>query len=318
MFVNLLPGLRELRAPLASGYLWLLSGWLLFAPTIPEASTAAGTWSDIYRLGEAVGRSGLLAAATFAAYIVGIFNERIALFLSRRLQVIRTRTPAEAAKLWPYSILRDVVTETLIHRYWSDNKFRVTIQSVLTPHALRHLSEVSPDYIIPMSRFEQFEQVGESDWTTEVQNSYYKELRSIMEEIEQNRYYLGWLLRELINVEGTIEELRQDLPLIPARIVGKEPEIYERWDRFKAEAEFRISIALPLLALTVILAMRLHPTFALLILPCGYLIHDGLEKTRAAITQLAESLRAGRADSPVLERLKSGEPNWRYRPPQLG
>jgi hypothetical protein len=29
MLMNLLPGLRELRAPLVSGYLWLISAWLL-------------------------------------------------------------------------------------------------------------------------------------------------------------------------------------------------------------------------------------------------------------------------------------------------
>ena len=121
-------------------------------------------------------------------------------------------------------------------------------------------------------------------------------------------------MRELILVEGTIEELRHDLLLLPARLVGKEPEIYERWDRLRAEAEFRISVALPLLALALVLAIRLHPVFVLLILLSGYLVQEGLAKSRAATSQLAESLRAGRVSSPVLDRVRTGEPQWRYQP----
>jgi hypothetical protein len=70
----------------------------------------------------------------------------------------------------------------------------------------------------------------------------------VIDEFEHRRDQLGRLLREVILVDGAIEDLRHDLTLLPDRLVGKEPEIYERWDRLRAEAEFRISVALPLLA----------------------------------------------------------------------
>jgi hypothetical protein len=37
MLASLLPGLRDLRAPLAAGYLWLAAGWLYFAPLLPAS-----------------------------------------------------------------------------------------------------------------------------------------------------------------------------------------------------------------------------------------------------------------------------------------
>lgn len=313
MIVNLLPGLRDLRAPLASGYLWLLTGWLVFAQLIPPAGGATGIWKDIYRLGEGVGRSGILAAATFAAYIVGIFNERTAYLLTRWLQSVRMRKPAEAAKFWPYDILRDVVTDTLIDRYWTNEAFRSEVRERLTPASLMTLSQ---DYIasfIPKSAYEKYAHLQQPERDPELQHAFIDAKQRVIEDSELNRDQLGWVLREAIVVEGTIEELRQDLLLLPARLVGKESEIYERWDRLRAESEFRISVALPLLALALVLATRLHSIFALLILPCGYLVQEGLGKSRAATSQLAESLRAGRVSSPVLERVKTGEPQWRYQ-----
>ena len=118
MLVNLLPGLRELRAPLASGFVWLLTGWLIFAPRVPLASNAKGIWEDLYRLGEGVGRPGVLAAATFAAYIVGIFNERVAYLLVLGLESMRMKRSRKVAKAWPYDTLLLVATDTLVHRYW--------------------------------------------------------------------------------------------------------------------------------------------------------------------------------------------------------
>jgi hypothetical protein len=66
MLLNLLPGLRELRAPLAAGFLWLFAAWLAFEGAIPEPAGAPEFFDQF----EAVGAA---AALTFAAYLVGSF-----------------------------------------------------------------------------------------------------------------------------------------------------------------------------------------------------------------------------------------------------
>ncbi len=67
---NLLPGIRELRAPLAAGYIWLLVGWLLLHDRIPGDGDAPVV-SDLYDLADIVGRVGVAAAASLAAYLIG-------------------------------------------------------------------------------------------------------------------------------------------------------------------------------------------------------------------------------------------------------
>jgi len=308
MLINLLPGLRELRAPLASGYVWLLVGWLILASLVPPADTATGAWRDIYRLGEGLGKSGALVAVTFAAYIVGILNERVAFLLARVVVSIQFKSPERAARIWPYDVLRDIVTDALIRRYWAEESFRKAVAKRLSPASLRHISEVLLGYKLDESFWNVLAEREEKE--PDRASSFQDERERIIRIFEQNRSQLGSMLRDLIVIEGAIEELREDLVLIPARLVGKEPEVYERWDRLRAEAEFRLSVALPLFALVLILATRLHPSLALLVLPCGYLVYEGLEKSRVATAQLAESLRAGRVNSPALERLDTGEPQW--------
>jgi hypothetical protein len=67
----LLPGLRELRAPLVAGYVHLLSLFILFWGAIPTKSEAEGSLSQIYDLADWLGKPIMLAVATFGAYLLG-------------------------------------------------------------------------------------------------------------------------------------------------------------------------------------------------------------------------------------------------------
>jgi hypothetical protein len=86
LLMNLLPGLRDLRAPLAAGYLWLAAGWLCFAPELPTSiNEAQGVLKDIYRVIQASSPVAVLAGLTFAAYIVGILSAGL---LTRPIRLI--------------------------------------------------------------------------------------------------------------------------------------------------------------------------------------------------------------------------------------
>lgn len=75
MLASLLPGLRDLRAPLAAGYLWLAAGWLYFAPQLPASvNDAAGVLKDIYRVVDASNSVAVAAGLTFIAYLLGILS----------------------------------------------------------------------------------------------------------------------------------------------------------------------------------------------------------------------------------------------------
>jgi hypothetical protein len=76
LLASLLPGIRELRTPLAIGYLWLINAWILFAEDLPKTRPQDGELvAAIWDLAAAVGITATLAAVTFGAFIIGSILE---------------------------------------------------------------------------------------------------------------------------------------------------------------------------------------------------------------------------------------------------
>jgi hypothetical protein len=77
MLTSLLPGLREIRAPLAAGYVWLLGLWLtvLALPAAPDFST--GLYRHLVDLANWVGKPAIFVASAFVAYLLGVLSNFI-------------------------------------------------------------------------------------------------------------------------------------------------------------------------------------------------------------------------------------------------
>lgn len=71
MLTQLLPGFRELRSPLATGVLWLLTLWVAVGDRMPSRTEATGFAARVYDLAELTGRPGVGAALIFTAYVIG-------------------------------------------------------------------------------------------------------------------------------------------------------------------------------------------------------------------------------------------------------
>ena len=71
MLTNLLPGLRDLRTPLATGYLYLAALWIVFGGLLPDNDSATGLIARIYELDGVLGTSTLLAGLSFVASVLG-------------------------------------------------------------------------------------------------------------------------------------------------------------------------------------------------------------------------------------------------------
>jgi hypothetical protein len=99
---QLLPGLRDVRGPLIAGYLWLFAGWLLLADRLPHRGT-----DDIYRhafeVGEALGRVGLAAVVSVAAYLIGSLQQAIIGSIDSTYESLKQRIPSWIRVLWPSS-----------------------------------------------------------------------------------------------------------------------------------------------------------------------------------------------------------------------
>ena len=97
MLTSLLPGLRELRAPLSAGAIWLLSIWLVAEPSVPTSEEATGFVASVYRLGGLLSALGLGAALAFAAYVLGSLS--VFVFSGPLRGVIRTSPSARGSGL---------------------------------------------------------------------------------------------------------------------------------------------------------------------------------------------------------------------------
>ncbi|MBC9822559.1 hypothetical protein [Terrabacter sp. MAHUQ-38] len=74
ILANALPGFRDMRAPLTTGYLWLLFTWLLVKPD-PSKRPANPTAASVYDLATHVGPLWLGLGAGVVAYFLGAVSQ---------------------------------------------------------------------------------------------------------------------------------------------------------------------------------------------------------------------------------------------------
>jgi hypothetical protein len=74
MLSNVVPGLREIRAAVAAGVLWLLAIALLMHDSFPPRQQASGLYATAYDLHDLLSGVGFGAAVSFAAYLLGTLS----------------------------------------------------------------------------------------------------------------------------------------------------------------------------------------------------------------------------------------------------
>ena len=84
ILANALPGFRDMRAPLMSGYLWLVFIWLLVEPDLTKRPEDA-VLRSIYDLATSAGSVWVgIAAGTFA-YLAGSVTQMMTEWVEQRL-----------------------------------------------------------------------------------------------------------------------------------------------------------------------------------------------------------------------------------------
>ena len=134
ILANALPGFRDLRAPVISGYMWLIFVWLLVDPNLSHRPSSP-LGGALYDLGGRVGHVGIVIGVSVVAYIIGTVSQvatnAIGGLLSRAVQLApqdgfaheeiedlrgRYRTELMAAQDFG-SLPIDELTDTLAKRY---------------------------------------------------------------------------------------------------------------------------------------------------------------------------------------------------------
>lgn len=295
MIASLLPGLRELRAPLTAGYIWLLGLWLSLRSLVPT-DQPLGIYRDIVDLANWAGKPAILAASALVAYIIGTLSITgtglIAIVLEKILDLIGRGKlawlePAHLGRINVNEILHDAVLNRLSSRFLDDPPFRDAV--------IDHISQL---------------QTESMRWRT---SSY---LPAILESEHGDRlkqravenYLTRWtLLNYIVDTDPFIEVARQDLEYLAPRLIGREDAVYNEYDRLMAEGLFRISMFLPMVYLFGSLTLMTSPSWAIGFAAPIALLYVGSYSRGLARQNLAVALAAGRVESPALERLMNAK-----------
>ena len=338
MLVSLLPGVRELRAPLAAGYLWLVTFWIALAPRVPAMISTEGVYRDIYNLGQAVGKPAIAIASAFVAYLIGTLSVGVTSVINLRLS---SSNRFSAAVKTP---IAQAVLGRIEERLKADSKLlEQALSSVRAYFSTRNEAGLAPidainkfEIQLNLQRFTFLEHspTTGSQTTTTVKTDgasiiEYEGVISVRGSLAaamilalqkdsdltfliSNATIRRQLIRGLVDLDSYVDDCIEDLPSLAVRLVGKEPEVYGAYDRLRAESEFRIGVAVPLAALFLTMAYRSTPIWVLGVLICVALAELGRRSSMQAFAQLAESLHAKRLESPALEGI--GAEPLRLRP----
>ncbi|MEV4376959.1 hypothetical protein [Streptosporangium sp. NPDC049644] len=296
MLNELLPGVREIRAPLAAGYLWAALIWLIWGRHLPDASHATDVLSDLYALSKNISPIAIGIAASFLAYLIGILSISLSDWMTgyienrlnvsvryeRRLRGIKDHTKfmRKAKKLQKRVDKNEVI-----------QRLRETLEQRLEPHRESIAKEVFEN-----KTREKLNVIRSKMRHPSASN------RMLNKSGEFDEYFVSDV--QTIVIDDLIVALERDLPLVPARLLGHDSELYNVYDRLQAEAQFRAGVALPIGFLSISLGIIVHPAWLLIILPIIAIFTTSLRKRREGLYILAESMLAGRVESPVFERLE--------------
>jgi hypothetical protein len=264
MLANLLPGIRDLRTPLATGYIWLLTFWLWIPTHFKNAAPSTGVPGDIARLAHYSGRLGIGIALSFTAYLVGILSGLFNAPLTR--------------------------IGSLLSFYGSGRLRQDSARLGQDPNALALTPDIKfCDFgrVLPSGMWDPYSA------TLEVLNARYSPLglANLAEAARRTRPLLEDVPKEIHDAE--VEYLRflvQEVYSMGNVLLDGKAELFSAYDRLKAEYEFRIGITAPLVALVVTLAWRWTPLWLLAMLPLLLVLKSGSERRMDAGDLLTDAV----------------------------
>jgi hypothetical protein len=323
---HFLPGLRDLRAPLSAGLAWIgLLIWFFSDRVLEPARLPTPQLQRIHDwllTWPATAQLGLLA---FLAYLLGMLS--VSLTETGRAWIrkaSRFRVSNRARQL------AAAVALELSDRFTTDRVFREAVARRLTPSIMSDVlwELYAPDFGAPGGGAV----VGGQLWRFPVD---VVELPTATPE-ERDRLAGYFLATSISNLrfrdtvldntvkQGTyVDKLAEELESYPEQLLVAAPAVFDRWDRTRAEAEFRQALILPSLGASLVVvwpqlsgtSLFDRPLYVALVaglafLVPGLLLWMSVQKGREAEVQLLAAWRARVVPSPVIESLRGDHLVW--------
>jgi hypothetical protein len=318
MLMNLLPGLRELRAPLASGYLWLISAWLLLGhmDLLPSGRPAGnGEVARLWDLGGTLGKTAVLAVTTFIAYLIGSFLEmdpdgRVVDSLRRVVLVDRRPWFAREPGAWLAHESESVARS--ISREARKNLMDFMEQRNLLPaEKYRDDEAIERGLSVREMELERIRKRREKRERREKERKWKKEGERVMGEPEIVTIEMPLYVQKESDADAIIIEIIREIPQLASRLLVSSQDLYGKYDRQMGEASVRINVSIPLTVL-LILANWLSDD-----LPVWLQLALTFVSIAFGFTLLRQGfLRAVSARDTIVQALVIGQVESRYIPPE--
>lgn len=291
MFAALLPGIRELRVPLAVGFLWMAVLWTAtsaFLRSPPEESFL----SDLASLAEWISAPVFLVALSFVAYLVGIGLRPLVLTPLVR----KVYSGDDSAAM---TDLTRFVTLELTKAQNRGVKAREVLKSfpVLEEQERSRFSDEAREELV-------------LERAAEISTQNY---RPALDDVD-NAERWEWLLTKS-------SELANDAVETSARfadyLLMNHRDAFDKLDRSLAEAEFRESIAVPLVFAVSAIATRVSfetgVDWALFAIPAVIILSLGLSYSALLIKDEADQtmsryIVSKNFSSPVIDIISNSQP----------
>lgn len=304
---SLIPGVREIRAPIVSGYLWCVCLWLVLEPDVPNEKGQVA-YERIVDLAQAVGPFGRAVAVSIAAYLLGSL-------IQATVQVVWSW-----ASGWLGIWRAGAEAEGRLFARVEDLGNQNSVDSLLS-----FASPFDRDWVPqPIGMNDPGLYLTIQELADRELSDSYRELARAVEGVQRRHPHLavGYSVSggaPIVNLpvrsSGSVESVEFTIPylfaardlfgqrsLLEMRLLEVAPTTGAQIERLHAEAEFRFAVALPLAVLAILLAFGVSAWWA-----CGLgvpmaLAIQGLQLSRQAIRELFDALRA-RVETPELQQI---------------
>lgn len=265
ILASALPGFRDLRAPLAAGYMWLAFVWILIKPDIKTRPTneVAGA---VYDLALSAGPIWLALATGILAYLTGSVSQAASPALSRGMTALLRRSDKVSGERLMRGdggkmtrVLRKVaiVGTGAQHDAIEEYEMKAVTRLYLYPTVTSDGQIINPD-----------KEVGEK----------------------------GGAARRALEAE---------LELPATLLLGNEPMLFSEADRLKAERELRLAVVPPLVAISVYLALTQSHWWLLALIPVLILLSQGHTRNLAFRSLMIGAVQLGAVRSRSVEEFRS-------------
>ena len=274
MLAQILPGFRDFRTPLVTGTLWLIFFWLVCGMPVPTKDVSTGPMGLVNSLGDYLSPAALAGVLSFAAYVVGII---LALDSKQATYVVGRITTRGLRKGFKFRTDEELRNE-LNKMKRRERNAAMRIRSGLL-HTLVH------DFMRKLAR-----QIAENGNQHPDGDDEWEDMRT----------------RLILNLEG-------EIPLLGTKLLEKNKELYDIFDRTRSEADFRLGISLPIMAISIqqsVVAFSSHlPQIGIMILLAGVatatiLLIKGWNKVRESSATVLSMVHIGVITSDTLEQFE--------------